>query len=203
MASDIIDLWNQSLRDIGYRRRVAEPYEGTEASKACLEVYGQVRDELLRAEDWDFARRSLPLALLKGPPPAGGYYPGNVWGPTYPPPGWLYEYGYPADCIELGAILPPPGRFPIYDPKPAVWRVDNDNTYSPAVKVILTNVAGAVAIYRAQVIDPSTWNAGFAATLVSRLAAKLAVALAGSPDLMKAAQQESAADGAVANMRRG
>ena len=203
MATAVDDLVNQALREGGVKRRIGSVYEGTEAAKTALELYGQARDELLRSEDWDFARRTLALTLLKGPPPAGGYYPGNLWNSTFPPTGWLYEYAYPGDCLQVAAIVPQPGNFPVYDPKPAVWRIDNDNALSLAAKVILTNVRNAVAIYRAQVIDPSTWNASFTATLIARLAAKFAIALSGSLDLAKAEDQEAAGEAAIADVRRG
>lgn len=194
---------NLALDAIGWPESIADIYEGTRQSRIALRAYNETRDELLRSEDWDFARRTLALTLLKGPPPAGGYYPGNPWSSVFPPPGWLYEYAYPSDCLQVAAIVPQPGNFPVYDPKPALWRVDNDNTLSPAARVILTNVRNAVAIYRAQVIDPSTWNASFTATLVARLAAKFAIALSGSLDLAKAEDQEAAGEAAIADVRRG
>lgn len=209
MAANVVDLVNQSLRGIGYRHRIADIYEGSPASRAALEIYGQTRDELLRSEDWDFARRKLSLTLLKGPPPPGGYNPQQPWDPTFPAPGWLYEYAYPADMIELGAILPPPFLFPDRDPKPAVFRIDNDPLPVPAdptvpgAKVVLTNIAGAIAVYRARVTDPSAWNPGFTATIVERLAAKLTIALAHDLNLMRATAADSIATGMVADRRRG
>jgi len=226
------DIWNQVLRELGVRRRIGSAYDGSEASKAFLEVYGETRDELLRSMDWDFARRSIALTLLKGPPPPGGYNPQTPWNSTYPPPGWLYEYGYPSDALELRAIVPQPFLLPNRDPKPALWRIDNDFTLggggeiltgggqiltgadniliggsggplASGTKVILANVRNAIAIYLAQVIDPSQWNVSFLRVLITSLKEKLAVPLSQNLDLMKSAAQESAVDAAMADKRRG
>lgn len=227
------DIVNQAAREVGIRRRIGWIYEGSELAKVALEIYGQTRDELLRSRDWDFARRSVALTLFKGPPPPGGYNQQQPWSlQQYPPKGWLYEYGYPSDAIEIGAILPQPFLWPDRDPRPARWRVDNDLTlgggtvivgqgtvitgsgtiivgategfFASGTKVILTNVRNAIAVYRAQVTDPSQWNAGFLATFITRLSQKLSVSpLLQNLDLMKATAAESAADSAVADKRRG
>ena len=208
MVSAVEDVWNLALRAIKYPRRVANAYEGSEASKALLEIYGETRDELIRFGEWPFTYRDISLTLLKGPPPPGGYSPaGGMWNAAqYPPPGWLYEYLYPADMVELGAIVPPPGRYPIRDPRPAVWRVVNDPsvivppaTTAAQAKVILTNVGSAVAVYRARITNPGLWEAGFTGTLVGALAKKLAQ----NPDIMKAMEADLQATGMVAERHQG
>lgn len=108
MAEAVEDLCNMVLVEIGYRPLISDIFEGSRASRVALEVYGQTRDELLDAHDWPFARRTRPLTLLKGPPPPGGYNAIQVWTTFYPKPGWLYEYLYPADCLEFMCVIPPP-----------------------------------------------------------------------------------------------
>src|SRR6185312_7846569 len=97
------DICNQSLLLAGRTKRIGDMYEGGDAAVA-LELYAQLRDELLRDRDWDFSRRTASLTLLKGPPPAGGYNPLQPWTTAYPAPGYLYEYAYPNDCLSLQAI---------------------------------------------------------------------------------------------------
>lgn len=167
------DVINAALVEVGGQRPIAWIYEGSPPARAALKIYGQTRDALLRARAWPFARRVLPLTLLKGPPPAGGYTIAQPWTKTYPPPGWLYEYAYPADCLLLGAVLPGPGMMFDLDPQPVPFRVDNDSANSPPSKVILTNAANAVAVYTGQITDPATWEPGFAEALIKALAAKL------------------------------
>lgn len=201
MASSVEDLCNQALVEIGYPTRISSINEGSPAAIAALEIYSQTRDELLDEGRWPLARRAnIPLALLKGPPPAGGYNPGQPWSATYPPPGYLYEYLYPADCITLRAIVPPPSTMFVLDPKPAVWRVDNDNSLvdqngaaAPQQKVILTNIKDALAVYTGRVTDPSLWEPGFTISLVKRLAQKLARRL----PMSEAIEHQEIAEGAA------
>lgn len=209
MANSVEDLVNQALVEIGYPERIASIEEGSKASIAALEVYGQTRDELLDIGEWPLARRAnIPLVLLKGPPPAGGYNPTQPWSVQYPPPGWLYEYAYPDDMLNLGAILPPPSLMFEMDPKPATWRVDNDNSLidrngaaTVQTKVILSNVKGALAVYIGQVTDPALWEPGFTSLVVRRLGEKLARALGmgevvARQELAEGAMLEPGAEGA-------
>jgi len=211
MAQTVEALVNQALIAIGYPVRIGDLYEGSEASNAAVEVYAQTRDELLDAGDWPLARRAnVALTLLKGPPPAGGYNPLEPWGPTYPPPGWLYEYAYPDDMIDLKAIHPQPSMIFDLDPKPATWRVDNDNSLvdrngaaTVQKKVILSNTKNAVATYIGQVTDPQLWEPGFTKVMIATFSKKLAVALGHSPQLGQAEMAEAARDLPPAAAERG
>ena len=214
MAAAVEDLINQAARDAGLRFRIADIYEGSPLSRAALEVYGQTRDELLRAEDWPFARGAgVALTLLKGPPPPGGYYPGNPWTAVFPAPPWLYEYAYPSDSLDLLAILKPPGALPQLAPRAQTWRIDNDLTpvvsgnppaaAGPAQRVILTNVKGALAVYRRRVTNPALWEPGFTATLIAALARKLSLTIAQNLQLRQEIGQEASAIAMTADQKRG
>jgi hypothetical protein len=203
MAASIEDLCNQALLEIGSTVRIQDIYEGSKASIAALEVYGQTRDEILDLHDWPFARRTAALALLKGPPPPGGFTPVTPWTTTYPKPGWLYEYTYPADCLDFGTVIPQPGLMFDLDPKPAVWRVDNDAAFNPPQRVILTNVPNALGVYTAQVIDPTTWEPGFVSVLVKALKTKLALVMGGNLDLERESLAETAVLTKQADVNRG
>jgi hypothetical protein len=213
MAASVENIVNQALLDIGYRGpRIADIREGSEAAGAALEIYGETRDEIFLAQDWPFARAAgVALALLKGPPPPGGYNPVQPWSTIYPPGNWLYEYVYPADCIELYAITKPPGAMPDLDPRPQLWRIDNDavpivagNAASgPPQKVILANVPGALAVYRRKITDPSLWEPGFIALLVDALGKKLATALGMAPQVEQARTQDLAPLSAIAGRHNG
>lgn len=197
------DLANQVLVELGYPRMIQTIFEGSKASKAVLEIYGQTRDELLDSDDWPFARRTVSLTLLKGPPPPGGYNPATPWTTAYPKPGWLYEYTYPGDCLEFMAVIPPPSAMFDLDPQPAVWRVDNDSSYDPPKKVLLSNVKSAMGVYTAQIVDISIWEPGFIATLVKALKAKLAITLGQNLDMERESVAETAAVHAATDQRRG
>lgn len=196
MANSPEQIINQALIDAGRTRRIADIYDGSEEAVVAIELYGQARDELLRTTDWSFSRRILALTLLKGPPPDGGYSLTQQWSTIYPYPGFLYEYSYPSDCLDIRAIIAPPSTMPDLDPLPALWRIDNDpvpvvslgpppTAAGPPAKVILCNQTNAMAVYRASVTDPSTWEPLFTASLVASLAKKFAKAFSENPNVVK------------------
>jgi hypothetical protein len=206
------DVVNQALVDIGYAGKlIGDIYEGSMAARTALEIYNQTRDEILDAGEWPFARRAnVALTLLKGPPPPGGYNPMQPWTVRFPPPGWLYEYAYPDDCLDLRAIIPPPTVMFDLDPVPALWRIDDDDSLVnrdgqavPEAKVILTNTKNALAIYEGQITDPQFWEPGFVATLVKRMGEKLSRRLVGKEDVFKDDAAQGAAAFQAANEARG
>lgn len=186
MAATVEQICNQALLDAGIGYRIGNIYEGSSQAKVALELYGQARDEILRLADWSFSRRIAQLTLLKGPPPPGGFNPFQPWTNVYANPGFLYEYAYPSDCLDLRTVMASPGLMPDLDPLPAQWRVDNDPTPNvsgsppvasgPAAKVILCNINQALAVYRAQITDPNEFDSGFTAALVASLGEKFSAA---------------------------
>lgn len=211
MATDITDIMNQALRSGGIAKRIEDYYEGSDAARVALELYGQARDELLDAEDWSFSRRTAPLALLKGPPPNSGFNFANPWSNLYPAPGFLYEYGYPSDCMDLRAVIAMPGPMPDLDPLPALWRVDNDPTpnivggvaVGPEAKVIFCNVTDAMAVYRSRVTNPAIFDPGFTASLVSLLGKRFAVAFGADVNVQREDEAEAVATARLQSDIRG
>lgn len=211
----IEDLWNQALRAGDVPMRVEQMYEGSDAAKGALELYGQCRDELISQQDWSFSRRRLTLTLLKGPPPAGGYNYGQPWSNQYAPPGWLFEYAYPADCLALRAITYQPGLMPDLDPLPAEWTIDDDlepivtgtppnaTVAGPEARVILSNVQYAIAVYRAQVTNPAFFPPDFIKALVESLGKKFAGAFGAGADQQKLEAAEAAGASGQATLARG
>lgn len=189
-AADVV---NVSLTRIGRKDAIGSLYDGSEASQLALTLYGQTRDQMLRDNDWDFAMRNMALTLLKFAP-VGGYIPGiNPWDPaTNPPIPWFFSYGYPDDCIKVRSIKPTPIFIPNFDPQINTFQIDNDNSYTPARRVILTDVENALMVYTGRVTDPATWAPDFAEALTNELGLRLAPALVG----LEQAQAE-AAQGAV------
>ena len=76
-VSSPADVVNLSLVRIGYKERVSWLYDGSNAARAALDIYGQTRDALLRDGDWPFAMRSAVGVLLKQAPDA--YVPPTAW----------------------------------------------------------------------------------------------------------------------------
>jgi hypothetical protein len=150
------------------------------AANAASILYQPIYLAILRQNDWDFARKTAPLAIAAG-------------SAAQP---WAYQYAYPADCIQLRQVAPAAAAIiDPNDPHPVRWAVAGE-----IVKVILSNQSGAVGIYTVDVQDPTLWDWGFAEAMVRALASSLALTLAGRPDfarekLTEAAQFESIAEG--------
>lgn len=197
------DIVNASLTRIGWKQSVGNLYDGSAASQLALQVYGQTRDEMLRDMDPDFAEGNVALSLLKSAPP-GGYIPGvTPWNPAlYPPVGWLYEYAYVADCLKVRAVKPTPLFFPNMDPQPNTFSISNDNSYVPAQRVILCNVADALLVYTRRVTDPATMDVGFLEAFIEALGERLAPALVGL-DAAKLEGAEAQGGAAMAEAEQG
>jgi hypothetical protein len=169
---------NLALGRIKYPMRIGSIWEGSKAAKAALDIYGQTRDELLRTNDWPFARRDVQLTLLNQAP-AGGYVPPVTWNPaTNPPLPWRFQYVYPGDSLRIRSIRPIDVFLVNYDPREHRFTVTNDDSESPAAKTILCNVGPvAVATYSGRLTDPTTFDADFTEALAEALARRLAPVL--------------------------
>jgi hypothetical protein len=89
------DIANQALDAIGYPFTIGDLEEGTKPAQIALRAYRQNLMQLLRAANWDFARKQAPLQLLAdstGNTPDVG---------TLVPEPWIYEYAYPTDCMKV------------------------------------------------------------------------------------------------------
>lgn len=95
------DIANQSLDEIGRGGDIVigDLTEGTREAKVILRHYSQCLRQLLRAANWDFARKQAPLVLLAD---ATGQTQ-NV-GTLVSAQNWVYEYAYPIDCMRVTAI---------------------------------------------------------------------------------------------------
>ncbi len=184
--SSAADVVNVALVRIGWKNQVGDLRDGSEAAQLALALYGQTRDAMMRDGDYGFCQRSGPLTLLKQAPADLTYL--APWTDAYPPLPWIYEYDYLPDMLKLRSVKPTPVFIPNFDPQPYIWQIDNDNSYTPAKRVILCNVKDAMAVYAARVTDPSTWPPDFAEALIDALGQGLSPALA----KMEQAQMEAA-----------
>lgn len=194
------DCINDALVRIGYKRRIGSIYEGTEAAKIALDIYSQTRDQMLRDGDYGFARGDIALALLKTAP-AGGYVL-NGWTSAYPPLPWKYEYTYPSDCLKVRNLRTTPIFIPDFDPQPSSFDTPNDNSYSPSVKVIVTNVQNAICTYTRQVTAITQWEPSAIEALCAEIGRRLAPALAGM-DATKLEASDEQAESAQSAIVRG
>lgn len=196
------DLINAALVRIGYKLRIGSLYDGSPAASACLDLYGQTRDQMLRDGDWGFARRDVSAVLLKQAP-AGGYV-GNPWNPTaYPPLGYIYQYEYPSDALKIRGIQGPKPYAIDFDPVSAPFSTPNDDTYSPPAKVIVCNVANAILTYTGRITNPGTWEASFTEALIAAVARRVTPTLIHDLNAEKLAAQDEAVETGIANVTQG
>ena len=169
MPEDVVNL---ALARAGFAERVNSLYDGTTLAKKARDIYSQTRDDLIRNGEWEFAERVVSGSVLKQAPGNGGYIV-TPWSNAYPAPPWLFEYSYPSDCLKVRSVRFSQTLLPNFNPIYNRFSVENDNSYTPPVKVILCDVPGAIITYAGQVTDPTTWETDFVEALAAALARRL------------------------------
>jgi hypothetical protein len=169
MALAVEDLINAALRRVGYPTPVGSIYEGSRAARVALDYYGQTRDALFSEFDWSFLQQVIDLGNpIKTAPPAG--YGVTPWNPALnPPPPWVYEFAYPANCINVRSVRPLPIFIPEGMPRVNIFQQVFDAQLQ--AKVIVTNLARPLAVITARVTNPAEWQDNdFIDSLIERLA---------------------------------
>lgn len=186
-AADQVAICNLALSAVGTRSSISSLSENSAEARQCALHYGQALDRMLRAANWNFARKQVSLALLKD---------ANFPGPSgLPPLPWVYSYAYPSDCIRLRYLMPtfqagsnsslivtapewsgPPIRF--------VVAMDEDQQGNDT-QVVLTNQPQALAVYTKRVTNPAFFDATFLEGFYNYLGARLAIALTGDKEMAK------------------
>lgn len=191
-----VDLANEALSMIGTRSSISDLAEGSVESNEISKVYVKVRRQLLRAAPWNFARRFATLGVLKALPgtPENTDPMSNVWLASYPPPPWLYTYGYPEDALMIRYIIPQEdnntGTTPIYSengfssiPLMERWTkfavIADDDEDGNEVKVIASNAPKAIACYTRDATLIDVWDPIFERAYVWALAGSVTMALTG------------------------
>lgn len=187
---DIIKICNMALGHVATRTSIASLDEGSAEADQCVLFYEISRDYALQKARWNFARKQIPLALLRSV--ANG---DSVMLP------WRYQYVYPTDCIQARFIVPtyqnPAGESVGYVGPPIKFLVssDVDGNGNP-INTILTNQDGAILVYTYRCTDPNLYDAQFVDTLSYILGSKLAMPLTGD-----AAKRDSLAQAAAGLLR--
>ena len=157
MPNSEVDLCNRALSRLGTRATIAALSENSTEARTAAIWYAATRDALLRAHDWNFARRRIALAELGAPSS-----------------GWAYRFALPSDCLRLlrlesGARGLPSPRFEV--------------AADGAGRVVLCDEPAPLAVYTARVADPGLFDPGFAQALVDQLAAHVAYPITQKTDL--------------------
>lgn len=186
---------NQAISDLGGRVQITSfDTDTSPAAVQCRLWYDTMRQALLQAAPWGFARKTAPLsqlALLTDIPMPDNLYP------------WLVKYLYPTDCLRVNYILPPPLP-PAPDGTPNVsggpvfanpWAMPSRQfRFIPAYDelvvisppsttprtVLLSNLIGAYGVYVKDVTDPTRFNASFSLALTAAMSYKLCLSITGN-----------------------
>jgi hypothetical protein len=147
MATTDVDICNRALSRLGTRATISALDENSTEARTVSIWYAATRDTLLRAHDWNFARRRVLLAE-QGTAPVG----------------WVFRYALPTDCIRLLRIATENSA------ESARFEVAGD----AVSRFVLCDETAAEAVYTARVDDPNLYDAGFSTALVDQLAAHIA-----------------------------
>lgn len=157
-AASTVQVANMALTSIGELQLLDSFEEDTTAARTCKAIFDILRDEVLEANDWTFARRHAVLALT-----------------TSTRTNWSYVYTLPADCLVPRLVEP--GVRPVVATIPFELELGDDATSL----VVATNQDDAELIYTARVTNPVLWTSHFVSALAARLAIQLGLALRKSP----------------------
>lgn len=169
-----VDICNMALSSVK-AGRIDEFNENSPEAVQCRIYYDHALRSLLTHDKakWGFARATRALALT-----------GND------PEEWEFEYGHPADCLQIHYIIPPDngaiiisdiGGYVIggihYDPIP--YEVATSLVSGNQTKVIWTDYENAKIVYTKLITDTLMYDDLFIEALKWRLAVDLALPLGG------------------------
>lgn len=123
--------------------------------------YDIARQSTLENYDWSFARKRKALAKMT----------------ESPPDTWLYRYEYVPNCIAPRYIAFPGVRRPT---DPIAFDIELDDAGTS--RTILTDQPDAILVYTIDVENTTLFSPSFVDAFSWRLAAYLAVPIAGRPD---------------------
>lgn len=198
-----VDVANLALDNIGARFSVSSlspPLPPPNAAVVARQYQPRI-DALHRAAHWNFARKQISLSLLK----AAKDTPENPGGTKLPLPPipWQYEYAYPSDCLKARFLIPgcAPSQSQSGNPFPAgtqqtpPWPWTNPgykfvvasdaDANNNQIKVILTDLEYAQAVYTCRVLDPDLWDPHFLNAAAATLGAWLVNPVARNAEVLK------------------
>lgn len=171
MPTSVIDICNVALLRLGHDE-ITSLSEKSKEARYCSRLYDKCRREMLRSHPWNWAERFATLSLLE------------LTATDYD-----YVYALPADCMRVIQIVNPlryiNSTAPSMRIDPAPQIAYELRHYADVGKVLVTGQADAELRYVADVTDPNQFDDQFRDALSHRLAAEMAVPLAGKPSIQK------------------
>lgn len=146
------DIGNMALSRLGTQATIADLTEASTEARVLNTHYATVRDTLLRARNWNFARITQALSL-SGTAPAR----------------WTYSYAYPSDCLRLLRLDMGAVSWDARDPLLG-FELGSDGSN----RFIWTDHAEALAVFTQRVTDPNRFDPEFTVAFVDSLAAAIA-----------------------------
>lgn len=168
MPTDV-EIGNMALGKLGTRATIASLTEDSVEAREINRVYTTVRDDLLAAMDWNFARVYLDLAL-------------SGTAPTK----WSFSYAYPSDCLKFwGFDIGSPLPFPLG--LCTTFEVGSDGTD----QLIWCDLDQATGVYTQRVTNSMRFDPRFTAAFIVRLAATVALPITQKMDVAQALKLEA------------
>lgn len=157
------DICNLALSYLS-KGKITSMDDDSEEAAQCKIHYDHARKLLLRQYPWNFAKRTVKLALLAATQP-----------------GWEYAYAYPAECLAV--------RY-VFDEDGAADREENIQQFDVAMtsanqKAVLTDVELAWCEYTANIKDTEMYPDEFIEAFAHYLACNMAMVLTGSAGLQQ------------------
>jgi hypothetical protein len=185
---------NRALDRIGSTDNIASLDEDSTAGEKCKFWFPICRDKVLRDFPWNFSRRSVAMQLVAGDAP----------------PGWAFQYQYPADCLkarqvsdEGGTRLPwanlVPGQSILQWVPPRIPFEIASNAAGDG-RLIVTDLEDAYLVYTRRVDNIDAWDETAKSALAWDLANELVVPLSLDPKRRQVAQFEYEKELALAKM---
>lgn len=212
-AETDIDIVNTALVNMG-QNPVTDFGQQSGTGIILQASYNRSRNDLLRKQPWNFARKWVSLSLLAQAPVNLDFMPETAGGPGLV--SFINAFQLPTDCLRVFR----------FSPKNAHWRIVGRQIYTDAVPATNVgpllgleipntnggdNVPGggqfgapiAVGIeYIQQVTDPQIWDANFRQCFVWKLQKEMSMGITGLAQMYKVAKDEydqSMADASVVN----
>ena len=166
MNKSKLDICNMALAILG-QVDLSSLTEENQRAQLCRQYYDIVRQQLLRAHDWSFAKATDKLLLIRKDDNKG-----KEW----------FVYNKPAGCLFIVKVfnnnrLQKPGEF----------YLEYDSVKKN--EVIRTDVEDAYVEYTKDIEDTSIYDSQFIEAFSAALAAKIAMSLTGSTTLYQMAIQ--------------
>jgi len=160
MAISSVQIANFALSKVGTDSTIESLTETSSEAKEANLWFSFVREEVLAAFNWQFARKRILLAAHTEDPPDE----------------WAYRYIYPSESLKARFIENPVGLEA--DPVPFIVELASDDT-----KSLLTNQGTATLIYTSSITDTTLYTPWFIESFATMLAAKICFPITGKLNL--------------------